>query len=176
MSRSIIIYGDGSCLGNPGPGGWAIHVIDGSEHHDFCGGEAHSTNNRMELVAMCRALEWSRTNLGRDDAVEIFLDNRNALQSTFEWLEGWKRKGWKKADGKPIANLDIIQDIDANLLALRQSGIRLKGTWVKGHSNIAGNEHADGLAHGEASAWKAGNGSTFRKVDNGVDQAPEGRF
>ncbi|MFG6082855.1 ribonuclease H [Paracoccus litorisediminis] len=171
MGRSVVIYGDGSSIPNPGPGGWAIHIIEGADRQEFCGGSAKSTNNRMELTAMCEALRWALGNLGRGDRVEIRMDSQLALNSAFEWLEGWKKRNWRKASGEPILNPDLVTAIDQALTEIRRKGIVAHGTWVKGHASEPGNERVDELAGLEAKAWAAGKGVQFRKLNDALAHA-----
>lgn len=145
----LVAYTDGSALGNPGPGGWAFWV------HDGCwasGSEAHTTNNRMELQACLEALRY----VGPDRAVEIRSDSKYLLDAIAPgrgWIHGWKRRGWKKADGGPVANLELFQAID-ELLEARNAPILL--TWVRGHSGEPGNERVDDLARSAATRAQSG--------------------
>ena len=134
----VVIYTDGACKGNPGPGGWGALLIANGHEKELCGGEAHTTNNRMELTAVIRALEA----LKRPVHGRIYTDSQYVRQGVLEWLSQWKRRGWKTADKKPVKNQDLWQELDA----LTQKH-ELEWHWVKGHSGIAGNERVDELAN-----------------------------
>jgi ribonuclease HI len=134
----VVIYTDGACRGNPGPGGWgALLVADGRER-ELCGGEALTTNNRMELTAAIRALEA----LKRRCHVAIYTDSQYVRNGILEWLAAWKRRGWKTADRKPVKNQDLWEQLDALV-----AGHDVEWHWVKGHSGHPGNERADALAN-----------------------------
>lgn len=134
----VRIYSDGSCKGNPGPGGWGVLLKMGSAERELFGGEAHTTNNRMELLAVIRALEA----LTRHSVVEVYTDSQYVQKGIAEWMANWKRRGWKTADKKPVKNTDLWQRLDA--LA---SGHRITWHWVKGHAGHPENERADQLAN-----------------------------
>lgn len=151
MSRNLIAYGDGSCLGNPGPGGWAFDVMEaGSSIAAHSGGDKSTTNNRMELQAALEALRWARQNMSRGDRLELRMDSRYTLDSMFTWLAGWKRKGWRKSSGDTILNVEIIQDLDREMLGLAAQGITLSHKWVRGHDGEEHNERVDKAARLEA--------------------------
>ena len=138
------IYTDGSCLGNPGQGGWAL-VIDApeSEKKELCGGYKLTTNNRMELVAVIRALELTP----EKSDVKITTDSRLICDAiNKDWLKGWKRKSWKKSDGAPVKNIDLWKILDA-LMGRR----RVRFIWIKGHNEHPLNERCDTLARNAAS-------------------------
>lgn len=144
MSRSesgaepVRIYADGACKGNPGPGGWgAILRAEGREKEIF-GGEPQTTNNRMELTAVIRALET----LKRPSAVEVYTDSQYVQKGIGEWLHAWKRRGWRTADKKPVKNVDLWQKLEH--LAGKH---RVTWHWVKGHAGHPENERADELAN-----------------------------
>ena len=149
---TIVVYADGSALGNPGPAGWAWWV---NEYCWAAGGFLHSTNNVGELTAIVEALEWCDP----QTPLELRCDSKYAISCATEWLPGWKRRGWMKADGKPVANREIIERIDA-ALAARTAPTRF--TWVKGHAGVAGNEAADALANAASSRARDGDTSTRR--------------
>lgn len=139
------LFTDGACLGNPGPGGWASILRDAQGSDRIrTGGATSTTNNRMELLAVIEALE----SLGEPSCVRIISDSEYVLKGLAEWLPGWKAKGWKKADGKPVMNLDLWQRMD-------QQSVRheLTTQWVKGHAGHPDNEHVDRLANAEAQRW-----------------------
>jgi ribonuclease HI len=135
---TVIIHTDGACKGNPGPGGWGALLAWGDHEKELFGGEAHTTNNRMELTAVIRALE----SLKRGCDVEIYTDSQYVKNGIESWIHGWKRNGWKTSDRKPVKNADLWRELDE--LSVRH-GIRWH--WVKGHNNHAGNERADALAN-----------------------------
>jgi len=134
----VEIYTDGACRGNPGPGGWAALLLYGGHEREISGGDLATTNNRMELTAVIRALEA----LKRPVHGRIYTDSQYVRQGVLEWLSQWKRRGWKTADKKPVKNQDLWQELDA----LTQKH-ELEWHWVKGHSGNAGNERVDELAN-----------------------------
>jgi len=135
--ESVDIYTDGACSGNPGPGGWgAILRYNGTEKELF-GGEAATTNNRMEMTAVIEALRA----LKRPLAVRVHTDSQYVQKGISEWIHGWKKRGWKTADRKPVKNEDLWRALDA--LAAQH---RIEWHWVKGHAGHAENERADALA------------------------------
>lgn len=136
--KAVIAYTDGACRGNPGPGGWGVSLQYGEHLKELCGGEAPTTNNRMELMAAISALE----SLREACTVTLHTDSRYVLQGLTEWLPGWKKRGWKTADKKPVKNQDLWQRLD--VAAARH---QIDWRWVKGHSGDAGNENADRLAN-----------------------------
>lgn len=144
---SYIIYTDGSCLGNPGPGGWAAHILrNGCEIGDLCGSSAATSNNRMELQAAMEAISWCLDNAAPGDRVELKLDSEYTRNGLFEWLPNWRKRSMRKANGKPVANADLWSEAASLLDRATAFGITLQGTWVKGHANEAGNERVDALA------------------------------
>ena len=134
----VEIYTDGACRGNPGPGGWAALLSFGEHEKELAGAEAHTTNNRMELTAVIRALEA----LKRPSEVRLFTDSEYVRRGITEWVKSWKARGWKTADRKPVKNQDLWEQLDA--LA---AGHRIEWRWVKGHSGVPGNERVDRLAN-----------------------------
>ncbi len=136
MSR-VTIYTDGACSGNPGPGGWGASLRYGGKTKEICGGEAHTTNNRMEMQAAIEAL----ATLKRGCAVDLYTDSTYLRQGITLWLANWKRKNWKTAAGKAVKNQDLWQALDEVA-----SGHQVVWHWVKGHSGDPGNERADELA------------------------------
>ena len=144
MSRSasgaevVQIYADGACRGNPGPGGWGAILREGGTEKEIFGGEPQTTNNRMELTAVIRALET----LGRSSTVEVYTDSQYVQKGISEWLPDWKRRGWRTADKKPVKNVDLWQELER--LAGKH---RVTWHWVKGHAGHPENERADALAN-----------------------------
>ena len=134
----IEIYTDGACRGNPGPGGWAALLKSGEHEKEISGAEPATTNNRMELTAVIRALETLR----RPVQAQIYTDSEYVLRGITEWLAGWKARGWRTADRKPVKNQDLWEQLDA--LAAQH---RLEWRWVRGHSGVPGNERVDRLAN-----------------------------
>ncbi|MBI2227109.1 MAG: ribonuclease HI [Betaproteobacteria bacterium] len=138
MSEVVEVYTDGACKGNPGPGGWGVLLRYGARTRELCGGEAHTTNNRMELTAVIRALEALR----RRCRVKLHTDSKYVQQGITAWIHDWKKRGWKTAAKKPVKNEDLWRQLDA--LAQRHE---IEWLWVKGHSGHDGNERADELAN-----------------------------
>ena len=138
MNESVDIYTDGACKGNPGPGGWGALLRYGEHEHELFGGEAATTNNRMELTAVIEALRA----LKRPSQVVVHTDSQYVQKGVTEWLRNWKQRGWKTADRKPVKNEDLWRALDA-LLASHQISWR----WVRGHSGHPENERADALAN-----------------------------
>lgn len=137
MTR-VVIYTDGACKGNPGPGGWGALLQWGEREKEICGGEAHTTNNRMELTAVIRALE----SLTRPCEIDLYTDSQYVKNGIQTWIHGWKRNGWKTADKKPVKNAELWRELEAQ--SLRH---QISWHWVKGHDDHPGNERADGLAN-----------------------------
>lgn len=138
MTEFVIIYTDGACRGNPGPGGWGVILKYKGKAKELYGGEKDTTNNRMELTAAIQALET----LTRPCAVQLNSDSSYVLKGITEWMPNWKKRGWKTANNKPVKNEDLWRRLDA---AITRHDIVWK--WVKGHSGDVGNEHADALAN-----------------------------
>ena len=135
---TIYIYSDGACKGNPGPGGWGALLVTDGHRKEICGGEANTTNNRMEMTAVIRALE----SLKRPSMVEVHTDSQYVQKGISEWMAGWKRRNWRTADGKPVKNQDLWLQLDA-LSQLH----RIEWKWVRGHNGHPENERADELAN-----------------------------
>jgi ribonuclease HI len=133
----IVIYTDGACSGNPGPGGWGVVLISGRHRKELKGGEPVTTNNRMELLAAITALEA----LKRPSTVELHTDSAYLRNGISDWIHGWKAKGWRTADKKPVKNAELWQRLDA---ARARHDINWR--WVKGHAGDPENERADELA------------------------------
>jgi len=134
----VDIWADGGCRGNPGPGGWGVLLRAGAHEKELWGGEPATTNNRMELTAVIRALEAMK----RPVRARIHTDSQYVQKGISEWIHGWKRNGWKTADKKPVKNADLWQTLDG--LA---AGHRIEWLWVRGHAGDPGNERADALAN-----------------------------
>ena len=138
--NQVVIYTDGACKGNPGPGGWGVFLKSGTFEKELWGGERLTTNNRMELMAVIEAL----TALTRPCQVALYLDSEYVRKGITEWIHGWKAKGWKTASKQPVKNADLWQRLDA----LVHGGIhKIEWHWVKGHAGDPGNERADALAN-----------------------------
>lgn len=134
----VVIFTDGACRGNPGPGGWGVVLRYNGHEKELWGGEPSTTNNRMELTAAIRALEA----LKRHCRVDLYTDSRYVRDGITQWLPNWKRRGWKTADRKPVKNVDLWQHLDE--LA---AGHAVQWHWVEGHAGHEGNEQADSLAN-----------------------------
>jgi len=133
----VEIFTDGACSGNPGPGGWGAILRTGGKERELSGGEATTTNNRMELMAVIAALEA----LKRPCTVRLYTDSKYVLEGATRWINGWKKNGWRTADKKPVKNIELWQRLDA---ATRPH--RMHWAWVKGHSGHKENDRADELA------------------------------
>ena len=147
MVKKVTLITDGSCLGNPGPGGWAAILRFNSQKKELSGAEPETTNNRMEMTAVIEGL----TILKEPCEISIEIDSQYVKNGVTEWMAGWKRRGWKTAAKKPVKNQDLWQKIDA---ALAQHTVNWK--WVKGHAEHADNNRCDDLARGAAEAIQAG--------------------
>ncbi len=138
MTRRVLIHTDGACRGNPGPGGWGSVLEQGEHRRELYGYEAETTNNRMELTAVISALEA----LKRPCAVAVVTDSQYVMKGVTEWMSNWKRRGWRTADRKPVANRDLWERLDRALACHDVSW-----SWVRGHTGHDGNERADELAN-----------------------------
>lgn len=138
MGQMVTIYTDGACRGNPGPGGWGAILECAGKEKELYGGEADTTNNRMELTAVIKALE----SLSRPCEITLFSDSKYVLQGITEWVHNWKKRGWRTANKKPVMNVDLWKQLDS-LVPTHQ----IDWQWVKGHSGDPGNELADELAN-----------------------------
>jgi len=143
----VVIHTDGACSGNPGPGGWGAILQSGSHRKEITGGEAWTTNNRMELTAAIMALEA----LKAPSEVEIYTDSNYLRGGITSWIKGWKKNGWRTADKKPVKNVDLWKRLDE---ALKDHQVRWH--WVEGHAGHAMNERADELARAGLIAARAG--------------------
>jgi ribonuclease HI len=137
VTPQVVIYTDGACSGNPGPGGWGAILIFGDKEKEISGGELRTTNNRMEMMAAIRALEA----LTRPCKVELHTDSQYLRQGITQWLANWKARGWKTAAKEPVKNEDLWRELD-------QARLRhdVSWKWVKGHAGHPLNERADALA------------------------------
>ena len=136
--KTVIIYTDGACRGNPGPGGWGVLIKYGEISKEFYGGEVSTTNNRMELTAAIKALKKIKEPCN----IIINTDSKYVLQGIEEWIHNWKKRGWKGSNKKSVKNADLWKELDE----LRDEH-NIKWNWVKGHSGDPGNETADMLAN-----------------------------
>jgi ribonuclease HI len=143
VAEVVRIFTDGACKGNPGPGGWGAILRYGEHERELFGGERATTNNRMELTAVIRALE----SLKRVCRIELYTDSQYVRNGITVWMRDWKRRGWKTADRKPVKNQDLWQRLDE--LA---AGHEIHWHWVKGHSGHPENDRADALANRGAAA------------------------
>ena len=138
--NEVVIYTDGACKGNPGPGGWGAWLKSGATEKDLFGGELNTTNNRMELTAVIEGLAA----LKRPCKVLLYLDSQYVRKGITEWIRGWKAKGWVTASKQPVKNVELWQRLDK---LVTEGGHQIEWRWVKGHSGDPGNERADMLAN-----------------------------
>lgn len=148
MSDTVILYTDGACKGNPGAGGWGVLLRYGRHEKTLFGGEADTTNNRMELMAVIEGLRA----LKRPCSVAVYTDSQYVMQGMSEWIHGWKTRGWKTAGKQPVKNVDLWQALDAE--AAKHT---VSWHWVKGHAGHPDNEKADQLANLGVAQVLAGN-------------------
>ena len=139
MSAPIELFTDGACSGNPGPGGWAAILRSGSHESELSGGEALTTNNRMEMTAVIQGLSAIK----QPSHVSIHTDSKYVMDGARSWIIGWKKRGWKTADKKPVKNEDLWRLLDAEM-----ARHQIHWVWVAGHSGHPENERADQLARG----------------------------
>ena len=137
MSDTVELYTDGACSGNPGPGGWGAILRHKTTEKELCGGEPDTTNNRMEMTAVIEGLKA----LKRACKVAVYTDSQYVQKGITEWIWGWKKRGWKTADNKPVKNAELWQ-----LLDKEASRHKVTWHWVKGHAGHPENERADALA------------------------------
>ena len=161
---TITAAADGSALGNPGPAGWAWYVDNSSW---AAGGWKHATNNQGELKAV---LELFRATAHLDDDLLVLCDSQYVINSVTKWMKGWKAKGWRKGDGKPVMNLDLLKEIDEAI-----AGRRYRFEWVKGHVGHPLNEAADERARGAAEAFQRGRPAPAGPGFRGGEAVGEGR-
>lgn len=135
----VEIYTDGACKGNPGPGGWGALLCYKGQEKELFGGEAGTTNNRMELMAVIKAL----ATLNRPCHVVVYTDSQYVQKGISEWIHGWKARGWVTAAKAPVKNADLWQQLDAE----RNRHLSVEWRWVKGHAGHTFNERADQLAN-----------------------------
>ncbi|MEF2553109.1 ribonuclease HI [Aurantimonas sp. A2-1-M11] len=143
----VEIHTDGACSGNPGPGGWGAILRSNGNEKELKGGEAHTTNNRMELLAVIQAL----TALKRPCAVDIYSDSQYMRDGITKWIHGWKRNGWKTADRKPVKNAELWQQLEEE-----KARHDVTFHWVRGHAGDEMNERADQLARDGMEPFKRG--------------------
>lgn len=136
--KTVIIYTDGACRGNPGPGGWGVLIEYGELSKQLYGGDISTTNNKMELTAAIMALK----EIKEPCEIILYTDSKYVLQGIEEWIHNWKKRGWRGANKKPVKNIDLWKELDE----LRDEH-NIKWNWVKGHSGDPGNETADMLAN-----------------------------
>lgn len=146
---NVVIYTDGACKGNPGPGGWGVWLTSGTHEKELSGGELDTTNQRMELTAAVQAL----TALKQPCDVVLYTDSQYVLKGITSWIHGWKRNGWKNSAKQPVKNDDLWRALDE-----ARERHEIDWRWVKGHSGDHGNERADALAN-EGVASLAGHAS-----------------
>ncbi|MBA4328545.1 MAG: ribonuclease HI [Polaromonas sp.] len=139
-TQHVVIYTDGACKGNPGPGGWGAMLSTGGQVKELFGGELATTNNRMEMTAVIEALSA----LKRPCRVTLHVDSQYVLKGMTEWIKGWKARGWRTAAKEPVKNVDLWQKLDALVTG---SGHKIEWIWVRGHDGDPGNERADVLAN-----------------------------
>lgn len=156
--KSIELHTDGACLGNPGPGGWAVLLRYGRHQRELSGGEAQTTNNRMELMAAIAGLEA----LTEPCRVELFTDSQYLRRGITEWFANWKRRGWKTASGDSVKNRDLWERLHA-----ASERHRIGWNWVKGHSGDPDNERVDALARTQALAFKQATPAASGQADRG---------
>ena len=136
--KQVTIYTDGACKQNPGPGGWGCILIYGEHEKTLFGGDTHTTNNRMELLAAIRGLEA----LESPCKVDLFTDSKYVKDGISKWIHNWKKRNWRKSDGKPVVNDDLWRELDT-----AREAHEVEWHWVKGHSGDHYNEIADQLAN-----------------------------
>jgi ribonuclease HI len=136
--KRVAIWSDGACSGNPGPGGWGVVLLCDGHEKDLKGGEAETTNNRMELTAAIEGLSA----LKQPSIVDFYTDSQYVRGGVMGWVKSWKKNGWKTSDRKPVKNIDLWQKLDA--LCQKHE---IRWHWVKGHAGTHGNERADELAN-----------------------------
>ncbi|MEQ9449441.1 MAG: ribonuclease HI [Rhodospirillaceae bacterium] len=144
----VELFTDGACLGNPGPGGWAVLLRYGDAEREVSGGEPETTNNRMELMAVIEGLRC----LTRPSRVSVTTDSQYVQKGITEWIKGWKARGWKTSNKKPVKNADLWQALDE-----ARTGHEVTWHWVRGHAGHEENERVDAMARGEAETFRNNN-------------------
>ena len=147
LEPTVELFTDGACLGNPGPGGWAALLRYKGNERELAGGEAMTTNNRMELMAVIEGLKA----LSRTCTVAVYTDSQYVQKGITEWIHGWRKRNWKTADKKPVKNADLWLALDA-----ARNGHDVTWYWVKGHAGHPENERVDALARAQAEQFRAG--------------------
>lgn len=146
----LVVYTDGGCHGNPGPGGWGAVIIDGNDVRELSGGDKATTNNRMELTAAISVLETiSKEEKWAGKTVRVFIDSQYVKNGITSWIAGWKRNGWRTAAKKPVLNRELWERLDA--LA---SSLTVQWVWVKGHAGVKYNEVCDQLCQKEIAKFE----------------------
>ena len=145
MNKQVTLYTDGACSGNPGPGGWACILLYKDTEKELCGGASETTNNRMEITAVIEGLKA----LKESCSVDLYTDSKYVMEGATKWLQSWQEKGWKRADKKPVLNVDLWQAL-ATLLSQHE----IVWHWVKGHAGNPYNERVDALAVGQRDSYK----------------------
>lgn len=145
MNKKVVLYTDGACSGNPGPGGWACILVYKETEKELSGGAAETTNNRMEMTAVIEGLKA----LKEPCNVELYTDSKYVLEGATKWLAGWQEKNWKKSDKKPVLNVDLWQ-----VLSTLLSEHNITWHWVKGHAGNPYNERVDALAVEQRDSYK----------------------
>jgi ribonuclease HI len=141
---SIVVFADGASSGNPGPGGWGAIIVDEAKQvHELGGGDRQTTNNRMELSAVCNALRSIRERLLPGSKIDVYTDSTYVIRGITQWVHGWKRNGWKTAEGKDVLNRELWEQLSDEL---RQADQPVSWNYVPGHAGIHGNERADEIA------------------------------
>lgn len=147
---NIVIYTDGGCHGNPGPGGWGAVIIDGNDVHTLSGGEKNTTNNRMELMAAIKSLLTIVSNeQWKSEEINVFSDSQYVKNGITSWIKNWKKNGWKTAAKKPVLNQDLWMQLDELYNALN-----VNWQWVKGHAGVKYNEMCDQLCQTEIAKYE----------------------
>ena len=134
---NVVMYTDGACSGNPGPGGWGTVLMSGKHRKELFGGERETTNNRMEMMAVIRGVEALKPGCN----INIHTDSQYVMKGMTEWVDGWKKRGWRTASKQPVKNVDLWKQLEQVL-----DSHQVIWHWVKGHSGVAENERADELA------------------------------
>ena len=145
MNKHVLLYTDGACSGNPGPGGWACILVYNEIEKEFSDGEHETTNNRMEMTAVIKGLQA----LKEPCSIDLYTDSKYVLEGATKWLAGWQEKGWKRADKKPVLNVDLWQ-----ILSEQMARHEITWHWVKGHAGNPFNERVDSLAVSQRDAHK----------------------